>query len=99
VQKREVIQSGIEIVWKIDMDYKASNEEPTVYFSRVAFYEKDCRYSIAVHMFTKVIKRYPKSLWFPQYVERCFQIVKNFRRVHGPAISKRFPDSAISILR
>ncbi|MDR1906985.1 MAG: tetratricopeptide repeat protein [Puniceicoccales bacterium] len=85
---------------KICKDYKMSDAAPDAYFFRGVFYEKERQFSIAIKMFTKVVKRYPESPWFTQSVERCFQIAKKLQEGTRPRYFGKIPgfrdfDSAI----
>jgi outer membrane protein assembly factor BamD len=99
-EARGDVKVALKLRKKICKDYRTSDMAPGAYFSRGLYYEEDRQFSKAIKMFTKIINRYPESVWFTQSVERCFLIAKMLQDGTRPRYFGKIPgfrdfDSAI----
>ncbi|MDR1303152.1 MAG: tetratricopeptide repeat protein [Puniceicoccales bacterium] len=93
-------KQALKLYEKICEDYKTSDEAPNAYYARGLLYENNQQFTSAIRMFTKIVKRYPESVWFMPAVERYFEIAKKLQRGVRPRYFGTIPgfrdyDSAV----
>jgi outer membrane protein assembly factor BamD (BamD/ComL family) len=93
-------KQALKLYEKICKDYKTSDEAPNAYYARGLLYESSRQFTSAIRMFTKIVKRYPESVWFMPAVEHYFEIAKKLQegvrpRYFGTIPGFRDYDSAV----
>jgi outer membrane protein assembly factor BamD (BamD/ComL family) len=93
-------KQALKLYEKICKDYKTSDEAPNAYYARGLLYENSQQFTSAIRMFTKIVRRYPESVWFMPAVERYFRIAKKLQegvrpRYFGTIPGFRDYDSAV----
>ncbi|MDR1435024.1 MAG: outer membrane protein assembly factor BamD [Puniceicoccales bacterium] len=93
-------KTALKLYEKICKDYKTSDVVPWAYYFRGLTYENNHQFTAAIKMFTKIVKCYPESVWFPDAIEHYFWIAKKLQggvrpRYFGTIPGLRDYDSAV----
>jgi outer membrane protein assembly factor BamD len=99
-EKQNNLKLALTLYKKICKDYKTSEMASSAYYTRGLLYEKNHQFTSAIRMFTKIVKRYPESVWFMPAIEYYFRIARKLQRGVRPRYFGTIPglrdyDSAV----